>query len=163
SGDGAALARLVAARAAPEGGALLHARGREVAADPAEALAEAGFTVRPAVLYEAQAASALWPVLRERIVAGDIDAVLLFSPGTAEASAGMDAVCLSQAVAEAASPLPWRAVRIAASPDQAALIKELDHAAGKPGDRPAVTEGSEPKKTVPSTLEKAAAKDSAKG
>ncbi len=66
-----------------------------------------------------------------------MDGVLFFSPRTAESFASLcardglsercrtlTAFCLSPAVAEAAA-LPWRAVRIAARPDQESLLELL--------------------------------------
>src|SRR5690606_36300514 len=46
--------------------------------------------------------------------------------GLAESCRHLDVLCLSRAVADAASTLPWRAVRVASRPEQAALLAEID-------------------------------------
>lgn len=139
AGDSAALAALIAARAKPDAGALLHVRGRAVAGDLDEALAAKGFSVIPAVLYEARPAEALSAAARESIAERKIDVILFFSPRTARTFAGLVrkagladrcdatvAICLSAAVAEAGSGLGWREVKIAATPDRAAMVRLCD-------------------------------------
>jgi len=136
-GDVEALAALVKGKLRPADGALLHVRGSEVAGDLAALLA--GFEVRPAVLYEAKPAEALSPAAQAALRAGEVDGVLLFSPRTAaslvrlaeaaqlQASfAQMTAFCLSEAVAAAAKPLPWRRLAVAARPEQNALLELLE-------------------------------------
>lgn len=133
-GDVAALAAL-AATLDPAGGTLVHVAGTTVAGDLAGTLARRGFTVRRAVVYDAVPAPDLPAAARDALTAGTIGAVLLFSPRTAatflglvrkarlEASlAGIDAVCLSEAVAIKARAARWRAVRVALRPDTQALI-----------------------------------------
>ena len=134
-GDVAALAALARERCAPGAGPLLHVSGSVVAGDLAGSLEAEGFTVRRATLYEALASGALSDAARVAIVDGSLDAVLLFSPRTARtfvtlaADAGLGdalgnlrALCLSEAVAEAVRPFPWREVRVAERPDQSALL-----------------------------------------
>lgn len=138
-GDLEDLARIVAVRLNSKDGALLHVAGRDVAGDLASRLARDGFAVRRAVLYQAEAATALSAETRAAIAANRIDAVLLFSPRTAATfvslfqDAGLAAqagavtlICLSPAVATAAAGLSWRAVVTAAAPTQSDLLAVFD-------------------------------------
>jgi uroporphyrinogen-III synthase len=137
-GDVGDLAALVARTCDPKAGALLHVAGSAVASDLAGLLERDGFTYRRAVLYDARRADALSDACRERIAAGQIDAVLFFSPrtaatfvrliddvGLADRCADMDAVCLSQAVADKLAALTWRRIAIAAAPTLDALLDIL--------------------------------------
>ena len=139
AGDASSLAALASARCDPAAGRLLHVAGGHIAGNMADQLERAGFTVDRAVLYEARTPAALGKDTARRISAGDIDAVLFYSSRTAEtffrladeaglrdACAAMSAVCLSAAVAEAAKKIDWRRVRVAASPDGAAMVTALD-------------------------------------
>lgn len=136
--DVASLARLAIARLSPGAGVLLHPAGTSVAGDLAASLAPAGFSVRRAVLYDAEPAGALSPGVVAALRQGDIAAAFFFSPRTAmtfvslaaaeapEAAAAMTAYCLSPAVARAVETLGWRALRVAAAPRQAELLAALD-------------------------------------
>ena len=79
--------------------------------------------------------SALPREARDALANGELDGVLFYSPRTArlflerageadltEALKGMDAYCLSKAVAEALAGSGWRKVHVAARPDEAALF-----------------------------------------
>ena len=138
-GDVDALARLVAARCRPEAGPLLQIAASERAGDLAGQLKAAGFGVRREVLYEARPARALSGAVEAALRGEEIDAVLLYSPRTARALAALlaaaglvasarmvAALCLSEAVATAAAAVPWRTVRVAARPDQEALLACID-------------------------------------
>lgn len=133
AGDVDALAGLAVARLAPDGGPLVHVSGSSVAGDLAGNLAAGGFSVRCAVLYEARPVAALSPAAVAALNSGAIHGVLLFSPRTAAsfvrlagessvALAGQRALCLSRAVADQAAAVPWRAIEVAARPDQEALL-----------------------------------------
>lgn len=141
--DSHSLVRLVRGTLDAAAGAVLHGCGEAVAGDPAGALQAAGFTVRRTVLYRADRATALDPATSDLLAEGRLDMVLFFSPraaqtfvilveqaGLSAACAGLSAICLSPAVADAAGaggPGPaWRAVRTAARPDMAALLEEID-------------------------------------
>lgn len=143
AGDVDALAALVAARCVARDGPLLHVAASTRAGDLSRSLEAAGFTVRRAVLYEARPASALTAETTAALTEGRVDAVALFSPRTARslvrllAEAGLAggcrrsvaAVCLSEAVARAASEggiVGWRTLGIAARPDQDSLIAALN-------------------------------------
>ena len=97
---------------------------------------------RRAILYEARPAHAFSEAARTALYGGGVDAVSLFSPRTAETfadliqSAGlapktakMDALCLSVAVADKVRVLSWRSVRVAARPNQDALLDCIDELA----------------------------------
>jgi len=139
-GDVQALAVLVADRCAASDGPLLHVAASARAGDLSGALERRGFAVRRAVLYDARPATGLTEAATGALVGGRVDAVLLFSPRTARAlvdlltGAGLRdvcrpvvAACLSEAVAAAADggEVRWRALRVAARPDQDALIALL--------------------------------------
>jgi uroporphyrinogen-III synthase len=136
------LARLVGVRLDPKAGALLHAAGADVAGDLAGALAKDGFAVRRVVLYRAVTAEDLPDPVVRTLGEGSLDAVLFFSPRSAAtfvrlvAKAGvepaltrLDALCLSEAVAHVVREVGWRAVAVAARPDQPALLQLVSHAA----------------------------------
>lgn len=137
-GDGSALVEYVATHAQPDAGALLHVSGLHVAGDIDSACALRGFAYRRVMLYEAVQAEALSEEGRSALKSGPLEAVLFFSPRTAEAfvslvtKAGLvdrcralTAFCLSDAVAAKAGALPWLAVRIAAEPNQQSLLALL--------------------------------------
>ena len=137
-GDVEALARLVIGRCRPGDGGLLQIAATERAGDLAGRLTAAGFSVRRLVGYQARPAAALSPASVAALTAGTLDAVLLYSPRTARALAGLlaaaglsefgrslDALCLSDAVAAAAGGVPWKSVRVAARPDQEALLERI--------------------------------------
>lgn len=136
-GDVGDLAAMVVGLA--ESGVLVHAAGSAVAGDLSGLLQKAGFEVRREVLYEAEKSTALSDETRKTIAAGEVDLVLFFSPRSAAsfvslaqaaglqgAFDGIEAVCLSPAVAEAASGLDWRRVTVASAPDRASLLAALD-------------------------------------
>ncbi len=135
-GDVEALAALVEERCDPAAGALIHVSGTVVAGDLGGRLAAHGFTGRRAVLYQARAVPALSAAAAAALSRGAHDAILLYSPRTASAfvtlaeRAGLaaalgrvEALCLSAAVADAVRRVEWQEVRVAAHPDQAALLE----------------------------------------
>lgn len=134
-GDVDALAALVCLELSPDGGPLLHVAGRVVAGDLRAVLAVQGFAVERVVLYEAVAADRLPEAARKALTEGGVDGVLLHSPRTARifvslvraagleaALSRMTAFCLSQAVADALGGTNFLTVKIAARPEQAALL-----------------------------------------
>jgi len=139
-GDAASLARLIVASCQPQHGTILHLCGTEVRGGLAEALTETGFRIRRQAVYRVRPARALSAETRTALRTG-LDAVLLFSPRTAlilcelvvrhgleHCLGATDACCLSGAVAESCRKLVWRRVRIAARPDQDALVDLLEAA-----------------------------------
>jgi uroporphyrinogen-III synthase len=138
-GDVDDLARLVSQRLDPADGPLLHAAGQVVARDLTSIMINAGFTLRRVVLYSAIPATEMPGTASAALSAGTIDAVLFFSPRTAETfvslakKAGLEshcgevsALCLSQPVADAASKLSWRSVDVAERANQAQLLRLMD-------------------------------------
>jgi len=135
AGGGAGdLTRLAAGRL-KQGASLLYLAGAERSGDLAGDLAARNLAVQTAVVYRAIAAAALPPAAAEALAAG-IDGVLHFSKRSAEAyvkaaqAAGFTDpginnpvhFCLSAQVAEPLAQAGAAKVRIAASPDEAALI-----------------------------------------
>lgn len=144
-GDVDDLARLVEARLKPAHGALLHAAGSAVAGDLAGRLGSAGFTLRRVVLYSAEPAQALGEATAKALADAGLDLALFFSPRTAAtfvrlaqaaglvpACRGITALALSPAVAAALGGVAWRAIRVADTPTQAALLALLDGMAAHP-------------------------------
>lgn len=139
-GDVETLAALARRRLDPGNGALLHVAGSVVAGDLTGVLKAAGFEIRRAVLYRAETRTEVSPTLDRALRDDLIDLSLFFSPRTAATfvtlvrRAGLDAACrrivavaLSGAVAEDLAGLPWRAVRVAERPEQAAMLAVIDH------------------------------------
>jgi uroporphyrinogen-III synthase len=128
------LTRLAAGRLT-RGARLLYLAGAERSGDLAGDLAARNFAVQTVVIYRALAAEALPPAAAEALAAG-IDGVLHFSKRSAEAyvkaaqAAGfIDSginnpvhFCLSAQVAEPLIQAGAAKVRVAASPDEAALL-----------------------------------------
>lgn len=138
-GDVTDLVRLVEARLRPQDGVVLHAAGSEVAGDLCGALRAAGFAVERHVLYEARPAAALSPAAVDALRSGAIDLAFFFSPRTAaifarltriagvvECCGRIAALSISAAADAALADLPWLDRRIAARPNQAALLNLLD-------------------------------------
>lgn len=138
-GNATALANLVAAQLRPDGGALVHAAGADTRGDLAGKLGARGFAVRSEVLYDAVAATKLPDAAIDALKRGEIDAAMFFSPRTAAifaqlaTRAGLEqackktaALCISRAAAQELSSLEFGNVRVAAHPDQDALLALLD-------------------------------------
>ncbi len=140
-GDVVALAALVQAQCKPDGGKLIHVAGTHVAGNLSERLVAAGFTLERAVLYDALSAHQFSVGTVEALRRAEIEAVMLFSPRTAEifmtlveqsggekGLSAMAAVCLSKAVADRLPGERFRTVVVAAKPDQPAMLDALDRA-----------------------------------
>ena len=137
-GDVSTLAALVKRQCNPADGILIHVAGTTIAGALAETLEASGFKVRRTVLYEARPLTTLPTSIADALRHGTLDAVMLFSPRTAmtfatlvteaglgDACAGIDMMCLSQAVANALENLPRRDTLVAPHPTQADLIALL--------------------------------------
>jgi uroporphyrinogen-III synthase len=132
-GDGIALAALAQQALDPARGALLHISGAHIAIDIAAALTAAGFHAERRIAYEAVAAASL-----PQAFAPPLDIVLFHSARAAEIfhrlgapnADKITAVCLSPAVAAAATFSPWKQVVVAAKPREDAL---LESAFAQPG------------------------------
>jgi uroporphyrinogen-III synthase len=134
-GDARALAAATAGWALPENGALLHVCGEEAPGMLANDLAGRGFLVRSCALYRMDAATSLPPDVCMALADGALDAVMFFSPRSArifrslasDLSEGLSeqrllALCISQATADALMPLHFAQVRVATTPNQAAML-----------------------------------------
>jgi uroporphyrinogen-III synthase len=133
-GDAAVLADAVPRWVKPMEGALLHVCDEQNEGALAERLEENGYSVRREILYVVE------PLLmpHEAVAAlqgGAVDAALFFSPRSArifleQAAAAplarLTACCISPATAKALPPGLFRDVRIAAKPNQDALLALLD-------------------------------------
>ncbi|HVW74051.1 MAG TPA: uroporphyrinogen-III synthase [Rhizomicrobium sp.] len=128
-GDARALAEAAARWANPANGALLHVCGEEAPGTLADDLTARGFDVRRAVLYRMMAATHL-PADAEAALP-TLDAVLLFSPRSAKIFADLardrvprhlTALCISPATAAVLEGENFAEIRVAARPNQAALL-----------------------------------------
>lgn len=140
------LAAVIAARFAGNTGTrLVHPRGEVIAFDLATALARHGIAVHEAIVYRMADAAALDPEAIDALRAGQLDAVLLLSPHTAEVfvrlirqhglSVEMQPVaclCLSAKVAAALGDLGCASRRVATKPNLDALIALLPAAGSDP-------------------------------
>lgn len=138
-GTGEALAAAVTERLRPDDGALLHLAGRDVRPEPAASLHRESFRLRTVVVYRAEAADRLSDAMVRAMDERRLAAVMLFSPRTASVFARLvrgaelsrtltdvEALCISETVASAVAALPFRARRVAAAPERAALVSLLD-------------------------------------
>lgn len=139
AGTGDALVGLIVDRLQAGDGPILWASGDEVRVDLANELGGRGFRVDRLVVYRAEPVEALPEAAARALADGTADAVLFFSPRTAERfatlvgdaglarrAAALTAHCLSPAVADAARALPWAAIRTAARPTRGDLLATLD-------------------------------------
>jgi uroporphyrinogen-III synthase len=137
-GDAQALAGLAIARFKPQGGTLFHASGAETRGSLAQTLSAREFSIRSEVLYDAVAATTLPPDAQAVLADGTLDAALFFSPRTArifadivarealtDACRALGAFCISKVAASELRALSFRDVRIAAKPNQDALLALL--------------------------------------
>ncbi len=137
-GDRGEFAALIAARHNPASGHLLHLAGSHRAGDIVAELQALGLGAERLRVYEAVAATDLPSHIQDIIKAGKIDLALFFSPRSAEifvslaedsglgdALSGLTALCLSDAVMEAARPGGWRNMAVAGALNEAAMIEAL--------------------------------------
>jgi uroporphyrinogen-III synthase len=128
-----ALAEAVSRWADPRAGALLHAAGADSGGWLAGALAEKGFTVRREDLYRVDMTTTLPDDAMGALREGRVQAALFFSPRSAQvfaacvrradlSVAGVIAVCISANTARGLDGISFAECRIAAAPNQAALL-----------------------------------------
>jgi uroporphyrinogen-III synthase len=135
-GDAGALAKLLQARFSGRDPRLLYLAGEDRAADLAEKLAAHGIALQTVVIYRAVKRAEFPPPARAVLANGEIDGVLHFSRRTAESylscatGAGiLDRAlapfhyCLSAQVARPLVQAGAATVRVAARPDEAALLE----------------------------------------
>jgi uroporphyrinogen-III synthase len=144
------LARLVAARLDPASGPLLLAVGEGYALDLAADLRGRGFRAIRRVAYVARPALALPDAALAALRSGAVGTLLFHSPrsarcaitllraaGVGEAASRGTALAISRRVAEAAeaalAPLAFRAIRVAARPEEDALLALLGRRDSAPG------------------------------
>ena len=129
-GDAVALAEAAARWAKPEG-VLLHVSGEDAPGTLADTLAARGFTIRRVVLYGMAAAAELPSETRAALRDGRLDAVMFFSPRTAglflELAQGLPiasltAFCISPNTARALPQGAFADIRVAAKPNQTAML-----------------------------------------
>uniref|UniRef100_UPI0022EBA02D uroporphyrinogen-III synthase n=1 Tax=Falsiroseomonas oryzae TaxID=2766473 RepID=UPI0022EBA02D len=154
------LARMASARLDPAAGPLLLAVGEGYALDLAADLRARGFRVIRRIAYAAAPAGSLPETAQAALAAGRVGAVLFHSPrsavcamhllraaGLAATVRRMDALAISRRVAEAAAgaaaPWSWRAVRVAARPEEDALLRLLGRR-GEPAGAGGPTKSGEP-------------------
>ncbi len=141
NGDIHDLARLITSQISPDDGTLYHPAARKVAGDLGTMLASKGYVIQRQTLYEAHAATSLPQPVIDGLWHGTINAVLFFSPRTAEtfvkllehhnakgALTNVTALCLSPAVKDRLASLTWRKIVVSAQPTQESLLLELDNA-----------------------------------
>ncbi len=132
-GDAAALALAVPGWIRPQDGTLLHICGEQNEGTLAGRLTDMGFSVRREILYVVEPRS-LPPSAADALRAGQVEAAIFFSPRSArifvEQTGGlslrnMTALCISTATAKALPEGAFGDVRIAAKPNQDALLALL--------------------------------------
>lgn len=138
AGDVTDLARLIAARCAPENGCLVHAAGTATAGDLMRSLAAHGLELRRHVIYRSLLVERLDETTVQALDDHRVAGAMFFSPRTAQAFMRlaeraevlaplgvMTALCLSPAVEESVDPERWGCVLTASRPNQAALLSML--------------------------------------
>ena len=134
-GDAHDLTRLVAQQFAGAAAPLLYLAGEDRSVDLAEELGRHGITVRSAVVYHAASSERLPPHAEQAIATGDIDGVLHYSrrsadaflkcadaPGLHKRALGLAHFCLSAQVAAPLTAAGAADTRIAARPEESALL-----------------------------------------
>jgi uroporphyrinogen-III synthase len=117
---------------------LLYLAGEDRAGDLAGALARHGIAVETAVVYRAVAAGRLPPELTQALVSSNLDGALHYSPrsvqtllrlageaGVGDALLDLTHYCLSDAVAAALREAGATRIKVAARPDENALLALL--------------------------------------
>ena len=137
-GDIDALVERLKAGLEPESGALLHVRGAHTAGDLSGTMMRHGYHVQEAIAYRADAPPILPSTARDALKSLTVSAVLFHSPRTAAAFTalvedaelnmalkGMIAVAISPNAAANLIAADWAAVRVAETPDEAALLDRV--------------------------------------
>jgi uroporphyrinogen-III synthase len=137
-GDSDALAALVAQRCDRGAGPLLFTCGRDQGAALATDLRARGFAVVRRVVYATAPANTLPDTARDALTSGGLIAALFFSAATArhcvrliqagrlgETVRSVEALAIGQPAAVALQALPWRRTRVAAEPNQDAMLALL--------------------------------------
>ncbi|MBB2156219.1 uroporphyrinogen-III synthase [Gluconacetobacter diazotrophicus] len=137
AGTAADLADLARDRLDPGAGSLLVPTAPTYGQDLAVALRRAGFRVSRRCVYRVRPAGAPDAAVRTALAGGVIDAALFYSAETARqflrhlpagghaALRNIRAIAISQSTEAALSTATWRAIQVAARPDQAAILDRL--------------------------------------
>jgi len=138
-GDVRDLAQTLIARKTELGlAAVLHVSGEDTAEDLGQLLVDSGITAHKRIVYRTEFIEQLPPEIERELTEGHIDTVLLFSARAAQhwlkilsredlraASAKLEAICLSERVAAELRGTPWRAVKVAKTPQVEAVLDIL--------------------------------------
>jgi uroporphyrinogen-III synthase len=132
SADGDAKALAQATRNwAPPGATLMHVCAEDAPGTLSDQLRASGFAVRRCALYRIEAAKLLPPEAEAALQDRAMDAAMFFSPRTARIftklaealpTDGLLALCISPATAEALTPRTFAEIRVAARPNQDAML-----------------------------------------
>jgi uroporphyrinogen-III synthase len=136
------LVSLIADKASPANGALLHLSGDTLAFDLGSALGQAGFELREEVVYRTRPIERLEPAAADAIRTGALDGVILMSPRTASVFANVVSgagladparrltyFCMSDAVAQGLERLGPVDTRVARRPNTEEVLALLAQAA----------------------------------
>ncbi len=146
SADGAAVDLVALARGLdPGAGAMVHVSGEDIAANVAEAIADAGYEARRLIVYRARMAHALTPAavsLLTNHASGD--SVIFHSARGAESfcriaeaalfrsqAARLNALCIGGRSAERASAFDFKRILVASAPRETALLALLEEVAAE--------------------------------
>jgi uroporphyrinogen-III synthase len=137
-GTAEGLATLIPESFGVDGGPLVHISGENIAFDLRSKLEAKGFAVRRLIVYRAVAAKALPPEALASLKAGELNGVILMSPGTAASlvrlvfahgatteASRLNCYCLSGAVAREAEPLK-APLKIASRPREEDILALID-------------------------------------
>lgn len=138
-GEGAGDGIVALARALdPLDGVIVHVGGEDIASDVVNDLRAVGFTARRIIAYRARFAAGLTRVALDLLTSHHNAAVMFHSArgaesftslaraaGIAHAAENLAALCLSARVANAAEPFGFKAIRVAATPREFALLALL--------------------------------------
>ncbi len=137
--DAKSLAPTIIEQCSPSDGPLLYLTGAHVAFDMQGNLANEGFEVTRALLYETRPCDDLTEAAKTGLTSGDIDAVILLSPRTAavfsslltkhdltRARQKLIYFCLSENTAKRLNDVPDRYVRLAKVPNISAMIEAIN-------------------------------------
>jgi uroporphyrinogen-III synthase len=132
SADGDAKALAEATRNwAPPGATLLHVCAEDAPGTLSDLLSANGFTVRRGALYRIEPATQLPPEAKAALQSRALDAAMFFSPRTARIfttlvetlpTDSLIALCISPATAGALTPRSFAEIRVAARPNQDAML-----------------------------------------
>ncbi len=135
SGDGAELAALANAVLGRSRTNILHIAGRDVDSKAQYELEKAGHQLLSWLVYDAKPVSHFMPATQALLKNHKFDAVLIFSPRTAQILAGLlkeaaleaccnglAAICLSEAVMDVLTPFRWRHLVAAPKPAEDVVI-----------------------------------------